>query len=470
MKRPLVGTLLMGAVALVTVAAAAFYYPWRLEEEGVEQRRDFPLFESLDTSQVRGIRIVQFDRTTRSLDEFVVRRSANDWVIPARSDYLAGNTLRIAALLSMVREMLVLDTVSDVQKDHELYAVGEPDQAQAQVSAATGTLVVLEDRNRRPIASLVVGNAPGDDPGKRFVRVVGQPQVYLVDFNAAVLSTRFQDWIDPNLFRLPLDSLAAQGAQQRRPSPLDLIRTIAIDNYYIDVEELEKTPPARRDAYRAQFERPSDGTWTGRAWRPSDQGQIDESTEPVELELPAPVADALSRQLVIFNLSDVRRKDDLMAEALAAPETPVDSSAFASAPAAGFAYRGPVDGQHQFDAAAGHSAITTTTGLRYHIYFGAIAGIDSAGTGQIERLAMITADVDPAAFPEPTAPSADGTAEEQEARQREFQRQVEERATKLAEAQRRAHELNQIHAQWYYVVGEDVVAAFQPDWATLNPP
>jgi hypothetical protein len=83
MKSPTQITLIMGVLAAVVSAVAAFFYPW--PEPVVENDMvDKPLFEEFDASSVRSISITKFDADRNQLDRMDLRRSGEKWLIPAK--------------------------------------------------------------------------------------------------------------------------------------------------------------------------------------------------------------------------------------------------------------------------------------------------------------------------------------------------------------------------------------------------
>ena len=102
----------------------------------------------------------------------------------------------------------VLSVVTDNNGDQSIYGVVEPDITKVGPgSVGVGKMIVVQDGSGKDLARLIVGkedkNASADSPGNlRFVRKAGQDRIYRVALDTAPFSTKFQDWIDPDLLDL----------------------------------------------------------------------------------------------------------------------------------------------------------------------------------------------------------------------------------------------------------------------------
>jgi hypothetical protein len=97
----------------------------------------------------------------------------------------------------------VLDVRSDIDRDHKLYGVIEPTEQnvlQSSNEEAIGTLINVQNASGDNLAEIIVGKSPEGQLNQRFVRRPGQSRVYICEFDPATLSTKFNDWIEGNLF------------------------------------------------------------------------------------------------------------------------------------------------------------------------------------------------------------------------------------------------------------------------------
>ena len=221
MNSPVTKTLIMIVMAAVTSAAAAYFYPW---PEVIKKSAlvGSPLFEAYDSTNVRSIQVVKYDDDSSNLDQIRLERNGEKWVIPSKRKYVADNTPQISLAANSLSECIVLEERTDLQQDYLQYGVVDPsDFANTPNKSALGSKIILEDRDRKELASLIVGK-PLKDGLKHFVRIPGQPTVYVVEFNPRAINTDFKSWVNPNLFQIS------------RQMP---ITRIVIEDYKIDQKE-----------------------------------------------------------------------------------------------------------------------------------------------------------------------------------------------------------------------------------------
>ncbi len=226
-------TMVMLLIALITSITAAYYYPWpEIETSG--ERINQPLFEvfanDFDMDDIRGIEIMNFNDDRNELQDIKLRRRGESWIIPAVGNFVATNIKRISDVSSSLTDKKIREEMSDTQEDHIKFGVVDPSQFATSVRSSLGTKLIIEGRQGEELASLIIGKAVKSDSQvpQRFVRIPDQPQVYVIDFDANLLSTNMESWVDPNLLRLASES--NPGGQQ--PA------SIEIDSYRIDPKKI----------------------------------------------------------------------------------------------------------------------------------------------------------------------------------------------------------------------------------------
>lgn len=444
MKSPFIKTLVMAVIAIIASGVAASFYPWPVpivESEIVGK----PLFESYETTAVRSIRITEFNDDRNELDRMVLRRSGEKWIIPDRKKFIASNAMQISAAASSLNEVLVLDEKTDEQQAYLEYGVIDPDEYLTNPNrSALGTKIILEDRNGKPLASLIVGKMLKDDPSrkKRFVRIPGQPSVYVIDFNPLALSTDFRSWVDPNLLQL--------GNQ----IPVD---NILIENYQINPEV---GTDSRQLNYRAELavgqeglklvsveSGGSDGKWT-------KVGSSQKMTQQVQVVL---------NQIINIQFSDVRKKNVELAKLLREPRKDADDKLLDVLKPLGFFKSGFEHSTHQFESSGGDVTVATKDGVVVTLYIGTIADKTNSDDFKLRYNVMICAGVDESILPEPEKSAANDNPEVAEQEEKAYLREVEQRNTFIKSAYLRAAEFNQRHAEWIYIVSETVIENIRPD-------
>ena len=431
---------MLAVVAIVTSAAAAYFYPWPVEvaESAIVGN---PLFEPYDSSSVRQIRIVKFNDDRGGLDNILLRRKAEKWIIPAKKDFIASNSGQISLAASSLIESDVLQEVTDEQQAYLDYGVVDPDKhASTPNRSALGTKIILQDRDLKEIASLIVGTRVKDDSTQlqHFVRIPGQPTVYVINFDERALQTDFRSWIDPNLFEL------------RDPA---MVNKVAIRNYQVNNEQLGTAAP--RYNYRADMklkyrqnrllvelmtiEQPAGNElWKNVALTP----ELSQQFQPVG-----------SQSAAVFFPDVLLKKKDL-SKVLQTPKPDAADAIFESAKAYGFLKTGFENATFDFMSVGGEVSVETNDGVVITLYIGNIAEKSDATDVQLNYYVMLCAGVDESLLPEPEKPA--------DPEEKAYLRLVEERKGKIKAARLRAAGLNQRYAPWFYIVSEDVIDNLRP--------
>lgn len=452
MKSAFRATSIMLLIALISSIAAAYYYPWP-EVESSGERINQPLFAALtndfDMDDIRGIEIMKFNDDRNELQDIKLRRRGESWILPAVGNFVATNIKRISDVSSSLTDKKIREEMSDTQEDHIKFGVVDPAQFDTAVRSSLGTKLVLEGRQGEPLASLIVGKAVKSDSQvpQRFVRIPDQPQVYVIDFDASLLSTNMENWIEPNLLRLA----SAINPEGQQPAAID------IDSYRIDPKKIAEG--ARDEIYRARFATKNNQFGFDYLEVPA----ADKTWEKIKIDKQQ--MSELASWLQVINrleVSDARRKSKELIEALRISTEDFPQPLNDELNRFGFNETGFKDGEHEFDATGGKFTCTTTNGVRMDVYVGSFdSGDVKTASGNLARYVMITAGVDTSQFPMPEK-KADDDAD------RAYLRAVAEREKKLNAAKQLARELDKSYADWFYVVDQEVVEKLIPT-LTIKP-
>ena len=462
--KPIVTTLVMAFIALGTSSVAWYFYPRIEVEQDVIREQLLTEDQAFQPRDVRKVRIEQFDRSRNSPAEFDFRLESGSWVIPSRANYPANNTVRVASAVNAMRDKEVLEVVSDNKNDHEEYGVLAMSELGA-TGLGAGTEFTFEGRNRKRLGKLIVGSSPEGKENQRYVRLAGQPQIYVIEFDNSILTTKFSDWVDGVLIQIG-------GDPTRLP---DLIKHIDIDLYYMNQADSSQ----KKTNYRARIIHTDENRWLYDLWQPDEDQKISDEPTIVNQEVDLNTLSGFVQQLMRFDIRDVSRKQDVASIDLADPKESQSSSHFDSLKTRGFYHVGFERGQHQFDSAAGEITIAFRFGMEIKMYFGAMAAADFSGGGQINRFLMLNANMNHELIPEPVKPTESGTApneendepetedqageqESEEDQQRKYQVALNRRSDLLGVAERESRSSNQVHADWVYVIPEDVVSRLFP--------
>lgn len=450
MNNPSFKTLFMVLLAVVTSGVAASFYPWPervVESEMVGE----PLFESYDTTAVRSIEIQEFNADKNEIEKIQLERDGEKWVLLQNRKYVASNAGQVSAAANSLTGILVLEEKTEDQQDHFEYGVVDPeDHPQQPNRSGLGTKIVLGDRNGKPLGKLIVGAKLKDDPSgkKRFVRVPGQPSVYVVDFDPNALATEFEKWVDPNLFQL--SNIA--------------IEKIQVTDYRLSANQGVESEALK---YRATLNVGQAGVnllkldlANGKEWQSS---QI--STKMREQ------AQSIYRQLLKISFSGVLRKNSEMQKLFEAPAADLDTTVLKSLENFGFYKVGFANGVYRFKSSGGEVSVTTRDGLRVTMYIGGLASRSSEEDLQLSYYVLFSAEVDETIFPIPEKPKVDDGAEVDAEANKEYLKRVAERTNALKAANLRASAISRLRAEWVYIVPETVINGVRPDldFSSLSP-
>ncbi len=206
-----------------------------------------PLFESLEAEQVKSLEVVARDPVTQTLRRFKVENRDGVWRIPSHHNYPAEAAKRLFETATALYGVERLALNGQWTEDQSRFGVVAPDSEAADSAdvEAIGQRVILRDGSDEILADLIVGK-PADndvshsrddafDPAKqkrkRFnVRRGDETATYVANLNIN-LSTRFADWIEPDLLQVD------------QPE----INKLVIDNYELQIrDELTNRGTVRR--------------------------------------------------------------------------------------------------------------------------------------------------------------------------------------------------------------------------------
>ena len=447
----------MGLIAGSLSAAASWYYPWP-DSASAQLGAGQGLFKPFEASRVWSLDIAAFVPETQTVERFSLKRQGDRWLVPTQAGFPSDNIARRTAIINAVVNLTdpkgVLQQKTDSQQDHVEYGVVDPAELQEKGSrAGVGTRVVLEDRNRQTLATLIVGSTIEGQPGQAFVRIPGQPQVYLVEFVPQVLSVSFGDWLDVNLFQL---------RTQARPdgeltSEIDLVNSAAGNSAF------ESAAPSA-GAWRAQVV-PAGNSFA------TQNMEILAGDSWTRAVLPTEINNTLVnavKDLGAVPTVEVRAKDKELGESIAANPLAGPAELYASLNPFGFRQTAEPGQPLSFESSGGKVQVVTDSGIATTMYLGNLFS-DSKTDSNLARLAMFHSALDLARFPEPQAPVAAGGVDPTDEQRREFNRQHEAWTKKLDAAKAMVSALNGRHGRWFYMLDENVVSRFLPTLPKLEP-
>lgn len=161
-------------------------------------------FEKFDPEQPKRMKIVKFDEPTATLREFEVAENDDGlWSIPSKGGYPADAEKQMGEAVTGVMDREILDVASTSAADHEQFGVVDPLSSKIEVGqTGVGTRVTLADGKGDALVDMIIGKPVKDTTGQYYVRKPSQDPVYVLEVNPDDFSTKFEDWIEPDLLKL----------------------------------------------------------------------------------------------------------------------------------------------------------------------------------------------------------------------------------------------------------------------------
>ena len=453
MRSPIHSTLMLALLAVVSTGVAGYFYPWP-EVEKVNDKVNQPVFAGFETSQVRSIEITRFNSDRQMLERILVSRKGEKWVLPNAANYNANNAAQIARAINSLVDRKVLELISDEQQDHLKNGVVDPDEFQSVESrGGLGKKITLKDRNGQSLASLIVGSPLENSKEQSLycVRIAGQPQVYSVQFDVNALTTRFQDWVDPNLMRLRTQQ-SADGQS---------LSAVSINSFRFEPTRLAEEA-GRADLYRAVFA-PIEGKIGLRELNVPD-GDAWKSISPNEAQTRQLVTGL--NELAVLTFGEVRTKPQPLADALKSTTVAGDPAIFESMIEMGIKQIGKKGEPVQFLSTGGQLTVSTSDRIKITLHIGNITG--SAQTGaKLSRMIMVFATVNTDELVKPELPKNADESPLTEEQQKAYQRELDAWNANMKAAEKSAAELNLLHAPWYYALADEVYSRLIPELSDL---
>ncbi len=241
-------TILFVAIAIgIGGAAVGTHFATKPRVAITEDLVGKPLFPTLEAEQVKSLEVVARDPVSQSLRRFKVENRDGVWRIPSHHNYPAEAAKRLFETATALYGLDRLALAGRWSEDQRRFAVLAPDGdgADAADPEEIGKRVVLRDANEEILADLIVGKAADVENAnaredafekngaakKRFyVRSGEESETYVANLNVD-LSTRFADWIEPDLLQIDQQEL----------------NKVVIDNYELQVrDELTNRGTVRR--------------------------------------------------------------------------------------------------------------------------------------------------------------------------------------------------------------------------------
>ena len=286
-------TLIYLGVALLVALVAILSRP-RIEEFKVSEQEGKVLFAKFDDpAKADRMAIVKYDETLGTLDEFSVARdkASGAWTLPSHGGYPADAETRVRDAALLLVDLQILGIASTVSGDHRLFGVIEPDKDKLKVGdEGVGQLVRFEDAKGQDLASLIIGKKVKGADDQRFVREPKKDVVYTVKIDPEKLSTKFQDWIEKDLFK----NLKSWD-----------VENVALKNYTVSLQPPNRVLIDKKFDLAADFK---DSEWKLRELKKYSKGEGAVVALSDQEELNKDKLNDLKTAVDELEIADVRRK------------------------------------------------------------------------------------------------------------------------------------------------------------------
>ena len=458
----------------------------------------FPQFA--DPLSIKSLEIVKVDAAGER-NEFRIAEVNGIWSIPSHDNYPADAKDQMGKVAKALTDLKVLEVIQPEESGVDAivfqtqYGVIDPSGDAVADSQGMGVKIVLGGVNNETLVNLIVGKEVArrqsqdtmDESGSnlRYVRIANQAPVYVISIDPSQLSTNFDQWIEKNLLDI---------------NTLD-IKEIFVDEYSFAVDYvLTNTGLRPKTAFfptgdvTLRYDGSAVGAdkWSLTRWM-TFEGQNYEYKErqlEPEKELDADMLDSMVSALNDLKIVSVQKKPATFAsvirEGKAFEDIEREESMEASMQETGFWLVDSVPDlkgdakqtKTQLLSNEGDLQLRMKNGVIYLLRFGDLTGteseiatedsLDATPVMGANRYLFITAAFDPAIIPLPElrvvpeipaeteADDLEALNQEKEQAERANQREQERYDAEIESGKKRATELTDRFADWYYVISEDV--------------
>ena len=233
------------AAVMVAIAAATYYTS--LPKAG----KDFgligkPFFEEFTSSEnAASLEVAAIDKDSLKLQRFSIQNENGLWRIPSHHDYPAEAAARLATTATSVMGLDRESLAGRLASEHQRLGVVDPLGEDIEDPESVGKRLTLKDSDGEVLVDYIIGNEAGQVSTSAsdqafqtsstasnyyYVRRADEQQTYKVKLDVD-LSTKFSDWIDPDLLRIDSSQLARikidnYSLSEERNNPLGQVQAL----------------------------------------------------------------------------------------------------------------------------------------------------------------------------------------------------------------------------------------------------
>lgn len=230
----------VGVAALSLGAATITHFSARPKPSGEYEKVGTEFYPDFaDPADAQSLRVVVFNEETATVKPFTVEFKDGRWRIPSHHDYPADGKDRLARTAASIIGIRRDGLQSRRESDHARYGVVTPDSEDVTDLKGRGQRITLTKADGTVLADYIIGNKVEGQEDQYYVRSPKEKETYRARLKID-LSTKFGDWIEPDLLKVDRDSL----------------NEIVVDKYSIDEQRLRIVNREISELTRAAYSDP----------------------------------------------------------------------------------------------------------------------------------------------------------------------------------------------------------------------
>lgn len=202
-------TLIFIGVAVVCVggaiATSRFTEPAKLSDASLAGEEFYPEFQ--DPTKATALRVAAYDKDAAEVKVFNVESRDKLWRIPSHHFYPADGEEQLARTAASVVGIKRGTFAGKTPADHKRMGVLDPLDESITGTEGRGSRITLYD-GEKTLVDFIIGNKLEGSEDDYYVRKADDAQVYRAELSGLRISTKFADWIEPDLLKLDRNKLS----------------------------------------------------------------------------------------------------------------------------------------------------------------------------------------------------------------------------------------------------------------------
>ena len=215
---PIARSLAFVVAALLSVGAAGLTYrahsPVEVDGSAEIGEGFFPLFT--DPNEATSLQVATFDKDASKTSTFSIENKDGKWRIPSHNNYPADGKDRLKSTAASVIGIKRGTLVGKSKEAHKLHNLLDPLDESVTETEGRGDRITLK-KGDEILVDYIVGKKKEGSSNTYFIRKADEERFFLSEVRIE-LSTKFSDWIEPDLLDLKQDD----------------VKMVLIDRYSVD--------------------------------------------------------------------------------------------------------------------------------------------------------------------------------------------------------------------------------------------